>query len=220
MQYRQDLKKNSRNLRTPHCSYNIGLMRYINSWPAKVLLAVILWLVLAAVRNGRLKELYHEHLGETRRERLFIASFSFFIAFVIVRIITHAIRNGIGPFHNVSHGDLHIHHLVWGILLLLGVGYGWLLQLGTGMTGTSRTAGIMLTILYGVGAALTLDEFALWLNLRDVYWEREGRESVHAVMLFGGLLSAGLYGRPFLHALARNALGLWNPRHPASTSQK
>jgi hypothetical protein len=189
-------------------NYTIGLMRYIDSWPAKVILAFALWLLFAAISNGRLKELYHEHLGETRRERLFIASFSFLIAFVIVRIITHAIRNGIGPFHNVSHGDLHIHHMVWGILLLLGVGYGWLLQIGTGISGTSRTAGIALTILYGVGAALTLDEFALWLNLRDVYWDREGRESVHAVILFGALLSVGLYGRPFLHALTQNAFGL------------
>ena len=189
-------------------AYNIHLMRYIDSWPAKVLLAFVLWLLFAAIRNGRLKEIYHEHLGETRRERLFIASFSFLIAFIIVRVITHAIRNGVGPFHNVSRGDLHIHHMVWGILLLLGVGYGWLIQIGTGLTGTSRTAGILLSLLYGVGAALTLDEFALWLNLRDVYWDREGRESVDAVMLFAGLLSAGIYGQPLLHALARNALGL------------
>jgi hypothetical protein len=187
-------------------------MRYINSWPAKVLLAIVLWLLLAAIRKGRLKQIYFEHLGETRRERLFIASFSFLAAFIIVRIITHAIRHGIGPFHNVSHGDLHIHHMVWGILLLLGVGYGWLLQVGTGMTGTSRIAGIVLSILYGVGAALTLDEFALWLNLKDVYWERQGRESVDAVLLFGGLLTSGIYGHPFLHALTKNALGLWKPR--------
>jgi len=197
--------------------YNSVRMRYINSWPAKILLAFVLWLLFAAIRNNRLKELYHEHLGETRRERLFIASFSFLIAFIIVRIITHAIRNGLGPFHNVSHGELHIHHMVWGILLLLGVGYGWLLQVGTGLTGTSRTAGIALTILYGVGAALTLDEFALWLNLRDVYWDREGRESIHAVMLFGGLLSAGIYGHPFLHALTKNALGLLKPRKSAAS---
>jgi len=187
-------------------------MRYIDSWPAKVLLAFILWLLLAAIHNRRLQELYHEHLGETRRERLFIASFSFLVAFIIIRIITHLIRMGVGPFHNVSRGDLHIHHMVWGILLLLGVGYGWLLQVGTGLTGTSRTAGIVLSLLYGIGAALTLDEFALWLNLRDVYWDREGRESIHAVMLFGGLLSVGLYGRPFFHALARNAVGLLKPR--------
>lgn len=187
-------------------------MRYIDSWPAKVLLAFVLWLLAAAIGKGRLKALYEQHLGETRRERLFIASVSFLVTFVIVRVITHAIRNGVGPFHNVSRGDLHIHHMVWGILLLLGVGYGWLLQIGTGLQGTSRVAGIALSILYGMGSALTLDEFALWLNLRDVYWDREGRESIHAVMLFGGLLSVGIYGQPFLHALTKNALGLLKPR--------
>ena len=90
--------------------------------------------------------------------------------------------------------------MVWGILLLLGVGYGWLIQIGTGISGTSRTAGIALSILYGVGAALTLDEFALWLNLRDVYWEREGRESIHARHalrrpVVGGTLRPPVYPR-------------------------
>jgi hypothetical protein len=190
-------------------------VRYINSWPFKILVAFSLWLLAAAIGKGRLRALYQQHLGETRRERLFLASVSFLLTFIIVRIVTHAIRNGIGPFHDVSRGDLHIHHMVWGILLLLAVGYGWLLQIGTGLQGTSRIAGIALSILYGLGAALTLDEFALWLNLRDVYWEREGRESIHAVMLFSGLLSVGIYGRPFLHALAKNAFGL-----PTSGSRK
>jgi hypothetical protein len=62
-----------------------------------------------------------------------------------------------------------------------------------------------MALLYGVGAALTLDEFALWLNLRDVYWEREGRESIRAVFLFGSLLSMGLWGAPFLRELGRLA---------------
>ena len=194
-------------------------MRYVNSWPFKFLVAIILWLVLSGALTGRLKAIYNQNLSESRRERLFLASFSFLVTFVIVRLITHAIRNGVGPFHDVSKGGLHIHHMVWGIFLLLGVGYSWLIQIGTGVGGTSRIGGIILSLLYGIGAALTLDEFALWLNLRDVYWEREGRESVHAVMLFGGILSAGIYGHPFLHALARNAVGLWKPRAEA-TSQK
>jgi hypothetical protein len=53
-------------------------------------------------------------------------------------------------------------------------------------------------MLFGVGAALTLDEFALWLTFRDVYWEREGRLSIDAVVLFGSLLSAAMWGGPFL----------------------
>lgn len=196
-----------------------SVVRYIDSWPFKILVAFALWLIAAAVGKGRLKALYQQHLRQTRRERLFLASFSFLITFVIIRIITHAIRAGVGPFHNVSRGDLHIHHMVWGILLLLGVGYGWLLQIGTGIQGTSRITGIALSILYGMAAALTLDEFALWLNLRDVYWEREGRESIHAVMLFGGILSVGIYGRPFVHALVKNAFGLLKP-HEVQPQQR
>ena len=50
---------------------------------------------------------------------------------------------------------------------------------------------------------LTLDEFALWLNLRDVYWEREGRESFEAMALFGGMLAIGLLGRPFFRGIVK-----------------
>jgi hypothetical protein len=53
-----------------------------------------------------------------------------------------------------------------------------------------------MSILYGVGAALTLDEFALWLNLKDVYWSSQGRSSIDAVILFGALLAIGAWGAP------------------------
>ncbi len=145
--------------------------------------------------------LYHRHFQDRRRERLFLASLSFFLMFATVRGITYAIHAGIGPFHDVSVGGRHIHHLVWGILLLLGVGYLWLIEVGTGGEGTSPALSRLTALLYGLGAALTLDEFALWLNLQDVYWEREGRESIDAVVLFGALLAIGLEGRPFFHAV-------------------
>ena len=58
-------------------------------------------------------------------------------------------------------------------------------------------------MLYGVAAALILDEFALWLNLSDVYWQREGRESYEAMALFGSLLAVGLFGGPLLKGLAK-----------------
>src|SRR5438270_5962474 len=144
-----------------------------------------------------LKDLYHFHVRSERRERLFLASLSFLVTFGIVRGITHAIRAGVGPFHNVSSGGLHIHHLVWGILLLLVVGYVWLLEVGVGSTWVAS----LTAIAFGVGAALTLDEFALWLNMQDVYWERQGRESVDAVIIFAGLISVGIWGWPFLRAM-------------------
>ena len=120
-------------------------------------------------------------------------------------VLPIAIHYNFGPFHDVSMGGRHIHHLVWGILLLLLSGYGWLLEVGTGTQVRLRWLGRLMSMIYGVAAALTLDEFALWLNLRDVYWEREGRESFEALALFGGLLAIGLFGRPFFHGIVSSA---------------
>ncbi len=144
-----------------------------------------------------IKRLYGFHFRDERRERLFLASLAFLLTFGIVRGITHMIRAGVGPIHNVSAGGLHIHHLVWGILLLITVAYVWLLEVGVG----SSWVASLTAIAFGVGAALTLDEFALWLNLSDVYWQRQGRESIDAVVIFAGLLSAGVWGWPFLRGL-------------------
>jgi len=148
---------------------------------------------------SRLKELYTFHFQSERRERLFLASIGFLVTFGVVRGITHLIRAGIGPFHNVTSGGLHIHHLVWGILILILVGYVWLIEQGVG----SNWIASVTAILFGVGAALTLDEFALWLNLQDVYWTGTGRESIDAVIIFISLLSVGIWGGPFLREVVR-----------------
>jgi len=149
---------------------------------------------------GTLKRIYQFHFQNERRERLFLASLGFFVTFAIVRGITHLIRAGIGPIHNISSGGLHIHHLVWGILLLLGVGYVWLIEQGTGSGWLASATAFA----YGVAAALTLDEFALWLNLEDVYWTGPGRVSIDAVVIFASLLSVGIWGGPFLRELTEH----------------
>jgi hypothetical protein len=150
--------------------------------------------------------LYYERFSQPHRERQLVAAIAFYLSFTTVRVLTHSIRAGRGPFHNVEVGGRHIHHLVWGILLVLIVGYGWLLQIGTDIRSRSRWPGRIMSFLYGVGAALTLDEFALWLNLQDVYWERQGRASIDAVVLFGSLLSIGVLGGHFFRSLAREAV--------------
>ncbi|MGH7764797.1 MAG: hypothetical protein ACREOM_10325 [Candidatus Dormibacteraceae bacterium] len=155
-----------------------------------------------------LKRLYSFHFQQEWRERLFLASLGFLVTFAIVRGITHMIRAGIGPFHNVSSGGLHVHHLVWGILILLVVGYLWLIEAGVG----SSWIASLTAIGYGAGAALTLDEFALWLNLQDVYWQGAGRESIDAVVIFAALLSVGIWGGPFLGGLAGH---VWRRGKPA-----
>ena len=145
------------------------------------------------------QDLYRLHFKDERRERHFLASIAFLITFGAVRGITAMIRAGVGPFQNVVAGTTHIHHLVWGILLLIAVGYIWLGEVGV----RSGWAANLTAIAFGVGAALTLDEFALWLNLQDVYWERQGRVSIDAVLIFLSLLSAGVWGGPFLAAVGR-----------------
>ncbi len=168
-------------------------------WFAPLIIAGILGVLVLIVSVTRLRTVYTRQFPETRRERLFLASVGFFTAVLVVRGITIAIHNDIGPFHNVSMHGRHIHHLVWGILLLLLVGYSWLNQIGIGSNPCSfHIADRLTSMLYGVAAALTLDEFALWLNLSDVYWQREGRESYEALALFGGLLGIGVFGGPFL----------------------
>src|SRR3984885_1847484 len=165
-------------------------------WVLPILVAAILGGLSAIVSHTRLRRVYQHRFTESRRERLFLASVGFFTTVLVVRALTIAIRHNIGPFHDVSMRGRHIHHLVWGILLLLLVGYTWLIQVGTGVASTSQWTGRLTSMLFGVAAALTLDEFALWLNLRDVYWDREGRESVEALVLFGSLLAIGFFGKP------------------------
>ncbi len=169
---------------------------------AIILLVMVVGLLLLLHRT-RLGSLVHEQIHDRPRRRLFLASVSFFLTFAIVRGMVYCIRHQIPPFHYIEMGGRHIHHLVVGILLLLGVGYGWLCEIGTGADSSSRFASTIMSILYGVGAALTLDEFALWLNLKDVYFVREGRSSIDAIILFGALLAIGGWGAPLFSRKAK-----------------
>jgi hypothetical protein len=176
-------------------------------WLGPLIIASILALLALLVYGTGLRRIYKTHLAESRRERLFLASVGFFVAVAVIRGITIAIHNNIGPFHNVEMHGRHIHHMVWGILLLLFVGYMWLLEVGTGSADSGRWMGRLTSLLYGVAAALTLDEFALWLNLSDVYWQRQGRESYEAMAFFGGLLAIGVFGASFFRGIARELVG-------------
>ncbi|NEK56514.1 hypothetical protein GCU56_01320 [Geodermatophilus sabuli] len=102
---------------------------------------------------------------------------AFLTTFLATRFVTHAIRSGRGPFRDASVGGVHVHHEVYGIFLLLGSGTAEFAYRPGGGWGS------LLAVLFGAGAALTLDEFALWLHLEDVYWSREGRSSVDAVLI-------------------------------------
>jgi hypothetical protein len=145
--------------------------------------------------------LYERHFSDPRRERAFLSAIGFTATFAVARGITHAIRAGVGPFHNLSEGGRHIHHSTFGIFGLLGLGYLWTYRLALGPTPGRRWPSRITAASYGIASALTLDEFALWLDLHDDYWNQQGRKSIDAVAIFGGLLTIGVAGRGALKEL-------------------
>jgi hypothetical protein len=151
--------------------------------------------------------LYRKHLSDSRQERLFLGNVGFLGAFVAVRGVTHAIRAGRGPFRNISPGGRHIHHMTFGIIGLLLTGYAWNAQIGLGTSAERRWGSRVSATGYGMASALTLDEFALWLNLQDDYWTKEGRESIDAVVIFGSLLFLALMNRDLVREASLIASG-------------
>jgi hypothetical protein len=119
---------------------------------------------------------------DVRRQSSLNAWLSFVVTFCLLRLLTYGIHYGILPFHNVvTRSGLHIHHFVWGILILLIVGFA-------GFMIDDLRWHPWLAVAFGIGAALVVDEFALWLNLEDVYWARQGRWSVDLAIVVSGLL--------------------------------
>jgi hypothetical protein len=147
------------------------------------------------------RDFYRRHFDDPVRERGLFSALGFTTAFATARGITHAIRAGVGPFQNISAGGRHIHHSTFGILGLLGIGYLWVQQIFIGADLPPRWGSRLTAAGYGVAAALTMDEFALWLDLHDDYWDAQGRKSIDAVIIFAGLLSAAVAGREALEEL-------------------
>ncbi|MEZ0068319.1 hypothetical protein ABIA32_004343 [Streptacidiphilus sp. MAP12-20] len=127
----------------------------------------------------------HLHPGTGRSALLFML-LAFIGTFAITRLIVRMIRSGRGPFGNVAVGSVHVHHLVPGIFLMLIAGPIEFLAVPRGHFRDIVAA------VFGVGAALTLDEYALWLHLSDVYWADEGRKSVDTVVGVAALGGIGL----------------------------
>jgi hypothetical protein len=122
--------------------------------------------------------LYDRAIVDTGRQPEFLFFVAFLVTFGFIRTSAHLIRAQVSWWPgNVKLGGTHVHHLVWGILLLLVTGY-----VGVTVAPPSPWHEI-LAVLFGVGTGLTLDEFALWLNLQDVYWSEKGRRSIDAVII-------------------------------------
>lgn len=135
---------------------------------------------------------YEKAIVEPGNQPALLLLVAFGLTFGITRFITHSIRaERFSWLGDIEAGDTHIHHLVWGIILLLI----------SGLLAVYVQPPLEVTaIVFGIGAALTLDEFALWLHLDDVYWSEQGRQSIDAVIVFmviTGFMALGAYPLTF-----------------------
>jgi hypothetical protein len=136
---------------------------------------------------------YDQHIQVPGRETHFLILIAFVCSFGFIRTSAHMIRAQVSwwPGNVETKTGTHIHHLVWGILLLMVMGY---LGIATAIPSPWFE---LVAIGFGIGMGLTLDEFALWLNLEDVYWKEKGRESIDAVVVTVVLLVIALLGLQF-----------------------
>jgi hypothetical protein len=126
---------------------------------------------------------------------------AFLATMIVLRAITAIIHFELfphGPFRNlVTASGLHIHHLFWGILLLMLTGF-------VALATRAEKWHLRIALVFGVALGLTLDEFALWLRLADVYWTPQGIESLKAGAVVAALLAVYAFGQPFWHAVVRD----------------
>jgi len=133
---------------------------------------------------------YDRGIQAPGKELHFLVLVAFALSFGFIRTSAHMIRAQVSwwPGNVETKGGTHVHHMVWGILLLLSMGY-----IGITIENDSPWAELV-SIAFGIGMGLTLDEFALWLNLKDVYWEKQGRRSIDAVIVAAAITGIVLVG--------------------------
>src|SRR6201987_84088 len=142
----------------------------------------------AAPRVSVMLSWWHRDVSAAGKLPLMLCFVSFVLTFVSTRAITRLIRDGRGPFRNVTAGGTHIHHSVPGIVLLMIGAF-------TAVGGPGTVAWLSFSaVAIGIGTSLVLDEFALILHLQDVYWSGEGQLSVEAVSLTAACLGLALVG--------------------------
>src|ERR1700742_2535243 len=125
-------------------------MHIAGSWILLIFAAVVAATLLLLLHLTRLGRILHQQIPDRPHRRLFLASVSFFMTFLAVRLLVLSITHHVGPFGYVEMGGRPIHHLVWGILLLLITGHATLAEAGTEATPSSVFVSRLLSISYGV----------------------------------------------------------------------
>jgi hypothetical protein len=143
---------------------------------------------------GFITEFWNDQLVEHDRQGVFLVLVGFVGSFAFIRMSTRMIRAEVSwwPGNVESNSGLHVHHLVFGIITMMVAG-----TLGFAAFGHSPLTEIS-AFLFGVGAGLTIDEFALWVYLEDVYWAEQGRSSIDATVIAAALIGLIVLGvNPF-----------------------
>ena len=133
---------------------------------------------------------FQQQIVHTGRLPLFCFFVAFLVGFGSIRLSVRLIRAKVRWWpRNVVAGQLHVHHMVFGVVFM---GIGGVAELAAPLQSLAWRAGA--AALFGLGMALVLDEFALILHLRDVYWSNEGRVSIDAVFIAAGVTALLLMG--------------------------
>ena len=139
---------------------------------------------------GRTPGWFSTVIVETGRLPLFCFFVAFLVSFALIRLSVRMIRAQVRWWPgNVTRGDMHLHHMVFGVIVMVVAGVAGLAAPLHSLGWRASTAAA-----FGVGTALVLDEFALILHLRDVYWTSAGRVSIDAVFIAAGVTALLLLG--------------------------
>src|SRR5512140_1395958 len=151
------------------------------------------------MRRPRLR--HHFRQLDLSRRVAMRALAAFLVTFGFLRALTAVIHFHLLPIHDVvTRTGLHLHHLFWGILLLMVTGFAALAT-------RDPAWHLRIAVVFGCAMALTLDEFALWLRLADVYWTREGLASIKAAAVATAVLALLALGGPFWRNIWRDVRG-------------
>jgi hypothetical protein len=138
-----------------------------------------------------ISDAWRDYVVDPGRQGIFLVLAAFLASFLFIRTSSRLSRSRRVPWWPgsvVVGGGLHLHHLVWGIALMLSGG-----TLGFAVNGASPWFELT-AIMFGLGAGFTLDEFALWVHLKDVYWTDQGRSSIDAVAVTAAFMGLVLFG--------------------------
>lgn len=146
-----------------------------------------------ALTAGVISDVWQDQIASNDREAIFLLLVGFLGAFLFIRTSARLGRSTTWwPGSVVTDDGVHLHHLVWGICTMMAAGV-----LGFSLHGESPWFEVS-AALFGIGMGLTIDEFALWVYLKDVYWAEEGRKSIDAAVYATALIGLLILGfNPF-----------------------